>query len=477
VPLRIDITKCQGQPAPVRSPVIINQDGGVIGRAMDNAIVLHDETVSRRHARISFEDGRYYLIDQSSNGTLIYNRDLLVHGEKVELLNGDVLVIGDHELRVHVTETGSPVPVSEKYPCVAPLRGDSVPESSGEEKIGEYPYAKARSAEQYKGPASPVKDLSITDFFKDTGEEDVPKSLKAEPSRGGSPGGVQPAFKKENAESSSKGRGTDAVLPDLDELFKDMDDFHPAVAAGGSSEGASGGEAKVDEVSSSLYPPETESPHADREEKPASETPKISEQIRQAPEEVYSELFGRFLKGAGFETSSFTNTEIPDLMESLGAVFRELVNGLWTVLKGRAELKAEIRVAMTMVRPTSNNPLKFSPTLDDAVKHLLKRDHPSFLEPIEAVREGFDDIMNHQLALHAGIQASLVDALNQFDPQRLSEKNKDSSILHTKGKFWQAYCEAYPELKEKALEGIFGKVFLRTYQEQLERLRIKKARS
>ncbi len=164
-------------------------------------------------------------------------------------------------------------------------------------------------------------------------------------------------------------------------------------------------------------------------------------------------------------------------MEGLGAVFRELVDGLWTVLRGRAELKAEIHIAMTMVRPTSNNPLKFSPTLEDAVKHLLKRDHPSFLEPVDAVRESFDDIMNHQLALHAGIQASLVDALDRFDPQRFFEKNKDSSILHLKGKFWKAYCEAYPELKEKVLEGIFGKAFVRAYQDQLDKLRIKKTGS
>jgi type VI secretion system protein len=475
MPLRIDIVKYQGQPAQIRSPVIIYQDGGVIGRAMDNAIVLHDETVSRRHARISFEDGCYYLIDESSNGTFIYNRDLLVHGEKVELLDGDILRIGDHELRVHITEAESAA--SGKNSSAAPFRGNSVPVSSDEEEIGEYPYSKARSAEQPKGPAFHVKQLSITDFFKDTDEEDISKSLKAEPNRRPSSGGALPASKKEGAGAYSKGRGADEVVTDLDELSKDLDDFPPTESAGVSSEGASVGEAKVHEASSPLHQPGAESRHADREGKPAPETPKISEQIRQVPEEVYSELFDRFLKGAGLENSSLTYTGIPDLMESLGAVFRELVNGLWTVLRGRAELKAEIRIAMTMVRPTSNNPLKFSPTLEDAVKHLLKRDHPSFLEPIDAVRESFDDIMNHQLALHAGIQASLVDALNQLDPERFSEKNKDSSILHTKGKFWKAYCEAYPELKEEAQEGIFGKAFVRAYQDQLEKLRTEKTSS
>ncbi len=245
-----------------------------------------------------------------------------------------------------------------------------------------------------------------------------------------------------------------------------------------SSARASGGEAKRRESSGPSDQPEPESPHAyPGEKEPAPEAPEISEQIGQAPGEVYREIFDRFLKGAGLDTSSFTDAEIPDLMERLGEVFSELVNGLWTILRGRAEMKAEIRVAMTMVRPSSNNALKFSPTLEDAVRSLLKRNHPSFLEPIDAVRESFADIMNHQLALNAGIQASMVDALDHLDPQRFSEKNRDRSILHTSGKFWKAYCEAYPELREEALEGIFGKAFIQAYQDQLERLRAKRTRS
>ena len=109
--------------------------------------------------------------------------------------------------------------------------------------------------------------------------------------------------------------------------------------------------------------------------------------------------------------------------------------------------------------------------------HLLKREHPGFLEPIDAVQEGFEDVMNHQLAMNAGIQASLLEALEQFDPQRFVEKNKDKSPFQTKGKYWRDYCAAYPELKDQALEGVFGKAFVRAYEEQLEKLRSKKKKS
>ncbi|HYA39718.1 MAG TPA: type VI secretion system-associated FHA domain protein TagH [Syntrophobacteraceae bacterium] len=422
MPIRIDILKYQGQPTPRRSSVIIDKGGGTIGRATDNSVVLHDETASRRHARISFEEGRYYLRDESANGTLIHNRDLFIHHEKVQLIDGDILQIGDHELRVNITPEEDALP--RRHTPVAPPIGNSVSGPSGKEEIREYPYARTR-ADAAKGPA---KELSIDDFFKDT-----------------------------------------------DEFFKDAGEIPLSGPAPGHSE-VEEEEAKVHEASYPAYRSEAELPAGDTdgERKPASIIPKIPEQGGQAREEVYRELWNRFLKAAGLENASYSDAEIPDLLEGLGGVFRELVNGLWMALRGRAQMKAEIRIAMTMVRPTSNNPVKFAPTVEDAVKHLLKRDHPSFLKPIDAVRESYGDLMNHQLALDAGIQAALVDAFDRFDPERFSEKNKDGSLLHTRGKIWKAYCEAYPELKEEALEGIFGKAFIRAYEEQLERLRLKK---
>ena len=59
-----------------------------IGRALDNDIVLADERVSRYHASIRLEDGRYRLIDlASTNGTYIggqrVSEALLDHGDEI----------------------------------------------------------------------------------------------------------------------------------------------------------------------------------------------------------------------------------------------------------------------------------------------------------------------------------------------------------------------------------------------------------
>jgi type VI secretion system protein len=436
VPLRIDILKYQGQPARTESPVVINEEGGTIGRSTHNAIVLRDETVSRQHAQISFQHGHYYLTDRSSNGTLIYNRDLTIEDEEVELLDGDILRIGDYELRVSIIAESHAAKRPSDFdtpPSPSPPRARSAPERSQKRESGKHPYPEARSVEHAGGSSVQVSELNIDDFFRDTEEEE--KSGKSE------------------------GAGQN-----FDDFFEDLDDLPPGPAVQSQEEAPEIG-AKAPEA-----PEVRQQPEAARIEQPAPAN--VAEPVSEAPAKVNAELFERFLKGAGIEMSSFKETDIPELMENLGAVFRELVNGLWTVLRGRAELKAEIRIPVTMVRPASNNPLKFSPTLDDAVRRLVKRDHPSFLEPLEAVRESFGDIMNHQVAVHAGIQASLIEALDRFDPDRISE-NKDGSILQTKSKLWKAYCQVYPELKEEALEDIFGKAFIQAYEDQLEKFRFR----
>ena len=61
-----------------------------IGRAVDNDIVLEDGSVSRHHARIVWESGRYLLIDlDSTNGSYVsahrVSRHALCHGDELSL--------------------------------------------------------------------------------------------------------------------------------------------------------------------------------------------------------------------------------------------------------------------------------------------------------------------------------------------------------------------------------------------------------
>jgi serine/threonine protein kinase len=70
-----------------------HQDVTTIGRTNGNDLVISERTVSRRHARLWFADGRWYLEDlQSANGTLVNNVRIY---QPVALNDNDIVNFGD----------------------------------------------------------------------------------------------------------------------------------------------------------------------------------------------------------------------------------------------------------------------------------------------------------------------------------------------------------------------------------------------
>jgi predicted component of type VI protein secretion system len=380
--LRIEVLNYGSHNGEGSSSVVLEMNGGTIGRSEENHVVLPDQTkfISRRHAQISYENGRYFLTDTSKNGTMIVNKDLYLQGNKAELSDGDRLRIGDYYLQVSIIEP------PRLEPEISVKGAPSVPASD-----------------------SAGRD-SIDDFFKESVVEAPPR-------------------------------------PEFTPQTEKLDIFFPETMSSTSAEDDTESSKKAHDEDTGQQP-----------------LPNL--------QDAYRELFDIFLKSAGLEGAKFFGVEeIPDLMSTLGAVFREMVSGLWTVLQGRAEEKSEIRALMTGVLNIDNNPIKLSPRIEDGIRSLIKREHPAFLEPVEAVRRGFRDLMDHHVAMNAGIQAALMEVLDRFDPQYFAEKNKATFALKKKTACWDDYCESYTRFRNEALEDFFGKVFVQAYEEQIEKLR------
>jgi eukaryotic-like serine/threonine-protein kinase len=79
-----------------------HQEVTTIGRTNGNDLVISGRTVSRRHARLWFQDGRWFLEDlQSANGTLVNN----VRIYQPRMLNdGDIISFGDETALFNVIE-------------------------------------------------------------------------------------------------------------------------------------------------------------------------------------------------------------------------------------------------------------------------------------------------------------------------------------------------------------------------------------
>ena len=163
----------------------------------------------------------------------------------------------------------------------------------------------------------------------------------------------------------------------------------------------------------------------------------------------------------------------------LEEVVRLAVQGLVEVLRSRTQVKNSFRLPTTSIKPVENNPLKFAPTAEDAFHKLFIRRGPGDLAPIDAFREGFDDVTFHQTAVLAGIRAGFNAMLAALHPDKLEEvferKRKRTAMLAlgNKTKFWEMYREQFEEIdqdREAHFQLLFGEAFALAYNEHLQKL-------
>ena len=81
------IVKCEGHPDTV---VKLDEAETLIGRAPSSNLQLPDDSISREHAVILFEDGAFTVEDlQSTNGIRVNGKKLrsapLVHGDEIKI--------------------------------------------------------------------------------------------------------------------------------------------------------------------------------------------------------------------------------------------------------------------------------------------------------------------------------------------------------------------------------------------------------
>lgn len=175
----------------------------------------------------------------------------------------------------------------------------------------------------------------------------------------------------------------------------------------------------------------------------------------------------------------------PDLMRLIGSLLRESTRGAVELLVARAALKREMRAEMTMIVAKENNPLKFSPSAEVAMQYLLSPALPGFMPAQPAMRDAFNDLRAHQLAVMAGMRSALDSVLLRFDPVRLeadlTQRSALSALLPSlrKARLWDTFEDLFSQLSSEAhddFEELFGQAFLDAYEEQLDRLAAERER-
>ncbi|MDP5240082.1 type VI secretion system-associated FHA domain protein TagH [Uliginosibacterium sp. 31-16] len=212
----------------------------------------------------------------------------------------------------------------------------------------------------------------------------------------------------------------------------------------------------------------------------ALQTPLSSTPPAAGPAGQSAELLAAFIRGLGVPGLNPPGGLTPELAEHIGVMLRESVQGTVELLVARAATKREVRAEMTMIVSKNNNPLKFSPDVNFALHQLLQpQGSKGFMAPVEAMRDAYDDLRAHQIGFIAGMRAALAGILGRFRPAELENRLSDKSFLDSvlpanrKAKLWDLYEQRYSDILSEAeddFHSLFGREFLRAYEEQIDRL-------
>lgn len=189
-------------------------------------------------------------------------------------------------------------------------------------------------------------------------------------------------------------------------------------------------------------------------------------------------LLAQFLAAAGIKPEAIAGQSPNEVLQGAAKLLRVMVSGVMELLRERSHMKDTFRLPQTVMQATQNNPLKFSPTVDEALRYLLNdRGEGAYLSAEDAVRAAFRDVRQHEQALVKAMLQAVQDYVERFDPEELKGRFdkglKRGGLLSSanKLKYWELYEESYPALTQREEGGppqLFTEEFARAYLQELD---------
>ncbi len=420
--------------------------GGVIGRSSECDWVIPDQTrhISGRHAIVSYEAGQFFITDISTNGIYLNGVETLHRNQATPLADGDRLLMGQIHFTVRVqVEAEQNIPVQAPRPTgfsANPLSDGANPMDKVDEWAASQQDVSASQPEWHQQSQSMPDDLAPQhEPF------DPPKlQPKAPP--------IQPKPPQDAHQ-----------LPE--NWWEESHEEKP---------GAQIPEAIPEELpGKSSIPP---LPEWDENPNMQTAVAPVPESIKPKPDSKAA--LKAFADGLGVDWKEIEKAGGIEFLRRAGMMLRISMRGMVAASQARASLKNEFRLDMTLVQNKDNNPIKFSATGEQAVKHLLNNDTGSFQSMDLAIQECFEDIQHHQLAMMAGMQGAFMDLMQTLSPQALEkrfDRNKSGSIsLGSKAaRYWESYRELHQDLlaEDDIFASLFAEPFAQAYDDQVAKLK------
>ncbi|MER9119405.1 type VI secretion system-associated FHA domain protein TagH [Mesorhizobium sp. M0954] len=465
----------------------------VIGRSADAGWQIDDPDmfVSRAHCKITGGRDGYFVTDTSSSGLFIDDSDSpLGAGKSTRLRNGMRLRLGDYIVHVDLQTSSAQAtaaaaaPVPERSPLAsrAPVsigRDDffsaAVEEEPQRPRPAELPnpfeqpipgaFERANSRQR----SSPAFD---DPFSLDPIATPVSKGTANYPEPASAPKQTDPFGLESVSFPNGATEPATAKLPEFNDDFG----FGPAAAPNPGSGASSTGQRERDAQPQQAANP-WDVPVRGADAPPPIRAGAAASPARQPPARQHADMALRtaFLRGMGVAQADFPGRDAVAEMEKFGREYRLMMEGLMQLLRKRAEEKGNARVAQTMVGASEVNPLKFLPTVDDAIVTLIAERSPGFLAGEAAIADAVRDLAQHHVRAWRGVQAALRRMVDRFEPAAIEEELKSSSAIGTLlsggrgAKLWELYQKRHREIAESAEKSFLGEIgadFRDAYEEE-----------
>ena len=462
--------------------ITLSREGASLGRKDDNALVLPDPKryVSGHHALIEYRSPNYFIKDTSANGVLINDsKTPLGNGNSIKLTDGDHLIIGDYTIEVRLeddffeADAQAIPPLSDaqfNFPedPFADLNSDAIQGMIDKNDLipSDWKNVTEKSNNSFEFPDNPVPE-KIPNGKIDSSQGDYEH--------------VSP-YKEAFADFKQEKKGLTDIEPastiPTDIFSEDWYD------AGNNSKKDESKPAPIADIEPQFQSENKAAKYEPLHVEPADTKKEISALEKNVAANAFGEeLIQNFLRGAQLESSKISESINPETFFIIGTILRAAIQGTMDVLIGRAKIKNEMHLDVTIIKAKQNNPIKFSVSADEALSKLLLLKDSGYMPPKEAIEEAFDDIRAHQYSVIAGMQTALMTVLKRFDPQKLEERLQrlspiSASIpIHKQAKLWNLFEQLYEEIQQEAEDNfyhLFGQAFAETYEQQMQKLKSSK---
>jgi type VI secretion system protein ImpI len=175
-------------------------------------------------------------------------------------------------------------------------------------------------------------------------------------------------------------------------------------------------------------------------------------------------------RGAGLPEDAFTGRDPAELAGEIGQLIRMFTENTRQLLEARQQAKRLTRSSnQTMIQALNNNPLKFAPTVEDAMRIMFGPPTRSYLDSRRAFLQSFENLKSHQLRTFSAMQHALKQLLADFDPDVIDKTSKldrgFASIFGSRrARLWDIYTARWQARSQSDEDGML-KAFMNYFVE------------